>query len=39
MQKERTIKKVEMGPDERGYFGPYGGRYAPEVLMAPLLEL
>jgi tryptophan synthase beta chain len=33
------MKKVEMGPDERGYFGPYGGRYAPEVLMAPLLEL
>ena len=26
-------------PDERGYFGPYGGRYVPETLMAPLLEL
>jgi tryptophan synthase beta chain len=23
----------------RGKFGPYGGQYAPEVLMAPLLEL
>lgn len=26
-------------PDERGYFGPYGGRYVPETLMVPLLEL
>ena len=26
-------------PDERGYFGPYGGRYVPETLMAPLHEL
>lgn len=26
-------------PDARGYFGPYGGRYVPETLMQPLLEL
>ena len=26
-------------PDARGHFGPYGGRYVPEVLMAPLDEL
>jgi tryptophan synthase beta chain len=26
-------------PDLRGHFGPYGGRYVPEVLMAPLEEL
>ena len=26
-------------PDSRGHFGPYGGRYVPEVLMAPLEEL
>ena len=26
-------------PDSRGYFGPYGGRFAPETLMAPLDEL
>ena len=26
-------------PDERGYFGDYGGRYVPETLMAPLAEL
>ena len=24
---------------KRGYFGPYGGRFAPETLMAPLEEL
>ena len=26
-------------PDAGGHFGPYGGRYAPEVLMSPLEEL
>ena len=26
-------------PDPGGHFGPYGGRYVPEVLMAPLEEL
>ena len=26
-------------PDAGGHFGPYGGRYVPEVLMAPLDEL
>jgi tryptophan synthase beta chain len=26
-------------PDASGHFGPYGGRYVPEVLMAPLEEL
>ncbi|HEX7360500.1 MAG TPA: tryptophan synthase subunit beta [Bryobacteraceae bacterium] len=26
-------------PDALGHFGPYGGRYVPEVLMAPLEEL
>ena len=29
----------EAWPDERGYFGPYGGRYVPETLMGPLIEL
>ncbi len=28
-----------MLPDERGYFGAYGGRYVPEVLMSVLEEL
>ena len=26
-------------PDATGHFGPYGGRYVPEVLMAPVEEL
>ncbi|HSS21772.1 MAG TPA: tryptophan synthase subunit beta [Pyrinomonadaceae bacterium] len=26
-------------PDERGHWGPYGGRFVPETLMAPLEEL
>src|SRR5437879_3435404 len=26
-------------PDAGGHFGPYGGRYVPEVLMAPIEEL
>src|SRR5216684_7093923 len=26
-------------PDTRGRFGPYGGRYVPETLVAPLEEL
>ena len=34
---------VEQGwsavPDERGYYGAYGGRYVPETLVAPLEEL
>ncbi len=28
-----------MLPDRRGYFGPYGGRFVPETLVAPLEEL
>ncbi|SDM89051.1 tryptophan synthase subunit beta [Allokutzneria albata] len=27
------------GPDDRGHFGPYGGRYMPEALMAAIDEL
>jgi tryptophan synthase beta chain len=26
-------------PDAHGHFGPYGGRYVPETLMHPLMEL
>ncbi len=26
-------------PDKRGYFGDFGGRFVPETLMTPLLEL
>ena len=30
---------VSQVPDAAGRFGPYGGRYVPEVLMAPLEEI
>jgi tryptophan synthase beta chain len=30
---------TQVWPDMRGRFGPYGGRYVPETLMAPLEEL
>jgi tryptophan synthase beta chain len=30
---------VTSQPDQGGHFGPYGGRYVPEVLMAPVEEL
>ncbi len=33
------MAKPRPRPDGRGYFGPYGGRYVPETLMAPLEEL
>ena len=26
-------------PNEKGYFGEFGGRYAPEILMPNLIEL
>jgi len=30
---------IAQQPDAAGHFGPYGGRFVPEVLMAPLEEL
>jgi tryptophan synthase beta chain len=30
---------TQVVPDRRGRYGPYGGRYVPETLMAPLEEL
>jgi tryptophan synthase beta chain len=35
-EKRLTIKRL---PDKRGYFGDYGGRFAPETLMPALDEL
>ena len=35
----RATAKAFLRPDGDGYFGPYGGRYVPETLMAPLDEL
>jgi tryptophan synthase beta chain len=42
---QEVWKKTQMAtapqtwPDTRGRFGPYGGRYVPETLVAPLEEL
>jgi len=30
---------MSLQPDSSGHFGPYGGRFVPEVLMAPIEEL
>ncbi|MBY0505739.1 MAG: tryptophan synthase subunit beta [Bryobacteraceae bacterium] len=30
---------LEQQPDASGHFGPYGGRFVPEILMSPLDEL
>lgn len=34
-----TVAAPTHQPDATGHFGPYGGRFVPEVLMAPLEEL
>ena len=31
--------KLTHVPDKRGHFGPYGGVFVPETLVAPLQEL
>ncbi len=33
------MTKTPQMPDAQGHFGPYGGRYVPETLMAPLEDL
>jgi tryptophan synthase beta chain len=33
------MRRAKPVPDADGYFGPYGGRFVPETLMAPLAEL
>lgn len=35
------MKKIDLNklPDEKGYFGEFGGRFVPETLMEPLLQL
>ncbi|MGE0638929.1 MAG: tryptophan synthase subunit beta [Thermoanaerobaculia bacterium] len=35
----RSRKRFDTGPDASGHFGPFGGRFVPETLMAPLDEL
>lgn len=34
-----TKPEYDALPDQRGHFGPYGGRFVAETLMAPLAEL
>src|SRR5881396_3293596 len=38
MSKVETDKSYQQ-PDDRGHFGPYGGRFVPETLMHPIDEL
>ena len=38
-EKIMTATATQTWPDVRGRFGPYGGRYVPETLVAPLEEL
>jgi len=33
------VRKVRTGPDKRGRYGPYGGKYVPETVMYALEEL
>jgi tryptophan synthase beta chain len=39
MSQATTKRPAAAGPDEAGRFGPYGGRFVPEILMEPLREL
>lgn len=43
MQQLKTLSETQRAdypyPDERGRYGQFGGRYVPETLMHPLLEL
>ncbi|GAB4345165.1 MAG: tryptophan synthase subunit beta [Gammaproteobacteria bacterium] len=40
MQNAAEVNRTSTSlPDERGHFGPYGGRFVAETLMAPLEEL
>ena len=37
---DKTMSAIpQLVPDSRGRYGPFGGRYVPETLMAPLEEL
>jgi tryptophan synthase beta chain len=38
MRKVETDKSYQQ-PDDRGHFGPYGGRFVPETLMHPIDQL
>ena len=39
MTTEEIKNSLRSGPNENGYYGDFGGRYAPEILMPNLIEL
>jgi tryptophan synthase beta chain len=39
MPSPQPLNTYRAGPDERGHFGPYGGRYVAETLMPLILEV
>ena len=36
---QKKVYQHHLYPDERGRFGPFGGKFVPESLMAALAEL
>ncbi len=38
-QTQHPANSLHTGPDEKGHFGPYGGRYVAETLMPLILEV
>ena len=39
MSQNSLKNSLKNGPTEKGYYGEFGGRYAPEILMPNLIEL
>ena len=39
MSQNSLKNSLKNGPNDKGYFGEFGGRYAPEILMPNLIEL
>lgn len=39
LEQNNTPNSYRNGPDEKGHFGPYGGRYVAETLMPLILEV
>ena len=39
MPQDSLKNSLRNGPNEKGYYGEFGSRYAPEILMPSLIEL
>ncbi len=39
MSQDPLKNSLKNGPNEKGYYGEFGSRYAPEILMPSLIEL